>query len=107
MLSSNEKAGTLRFARPTGFSRDLKWPIAVDRTAPHHALHVRLIEAGRAVPRAAVVPHHAFARAPFVGIHSLARRDQCVDLLDQRAAFVVVHAFDFLRMITKEDRLAA
>jgi hypothetical protein len=49
--------------------------VAVDRAAAHHPLVSRLVKAGGAMQRAAVVPHHELARAPGVGINARRRRD--------------------------------
>src|SRR5271170_6874959 len=49
-------------------ARALERPVAVDRAAAHHALRARLVEAGGAVQRAAVVPHHALPLRPGMGI---------------------------------------
>ena len=40
-------------------------------------------------------------------INTRRRRDHYVELLDQRTACFVIHAFDPLRMIAKEYRLAS
>ncbi len=68
--------------------RRSKWLIADDRAAAHHAFQARLVEAGGAVQRAAVVPHYALAWGPTVSIDARLRRDHLVELLDQRASIV-------------------
>src|SRR5690242_8985142 len=81
--------------------------IADDRAAPHDALQARLVESGGAVQRAAVVPHNALAWGPAVRIDARLWCDHPVELLDQRAAFRVIHAFDRLCMVAKENCLAS
>src|SRR4029078_1338460 len=56
--------------------------------------------------RAAVIPHDALAWCPAVSIDARLRCDHLVELLDQRAAFRVIHAFDRLGMIAEENSLA-
>src|SRR6516225_2090966 len=82
-------------------------PVAEDGAAAHHALMAGFVEAGGAMQRAAIVPHHAFARTPLVRINTRRWRDHHVELLDQRAAFLVIHAFNPLGMIAKKYRLAS
>src|SRR5262249_61029176 len=77
------------------------------RAAAHYALEARLVEAGGAMERAAVVPHHALARGPTVSIDAHRRCDHFVELLDQRAAFRVIHAFDRLGMVAEEKSLTS
>src|SRR5580704_9563776 len=80
--------------------------VADDGAAAHHALQARLVEAGGAVQRAAVVPHDALARRPAVRVDPRLRRDRRIDVLDERAPLVVVHALDGFGMVAEENRLA-
>src|SRR5262245_20165827 len=77
------------------------------RAAAHYALEARLVEAGGAMQRATVVPHHALARSPTVSVDAHLRCDHLVELLDQRAAFRVIHAFDRLGMVAEENGLTS
>ena len=81
---------TLHLSRLSTNSAPSKRPIAEDGAAAHHALVVRLVKRSGAMQRAAIVPHHAFARAPMVRIDPPRRRNHRIDLLDQRAAGVVI-----------------
>src|SRR5262245_20325952 len=84
-----------------------KWPVPDDCAATHHTPEARLVEAGGAVQRAAVVPYDALARGPAVGIDASLRRDRLVKFLDQRAAFRIAHAFDRLGVIAEENSFAS
>src|SRR5262245_63513433 len=66
--------------------RRSKGLVAHDRAAPHDALQARLVKAGGAVQRAAVVPHDTLARGPAVRIDTRLRRDRFGTLLDPRSA---------------------
>src|SRR5215469_9562467 len=67
---------------------------------------VGLVEAGGAMQGAAIVPDDALAWAPPVRINAGRWRDHPIDLLDQRTAFVVIHAFNPLGMVAEEYRLS-
>src|SRR5690349_20133835 len=90
-----------------GNKRALKRAIADNGATAHHTLMPSLIETGSSMQGATNVPHDALARVPLVRIDKRWRRDHPVDVLDQRPAFVVIHAFNPLGVIAEEYGLAS
>src|SRR5580704_2323554 len=78
--------------------------IAFQGRAVHQPGVARLVERGRAMLGAAVVPQHRIAVAPAVAIDKAISLREFPEILDQRAAFVGWHAFDVARPTADIER---
>ena len=82
-------------------------PVAVDGAAAHDSLSPRFGGATwRGGPRRGCPPPCTSPRAACVGINRSGGVTAAFDLLDERSAFLVIHAYDVLGMGAQKDRLA-
>ena len=81
--------------------------LAEHRAAPYDAALRGGVVGRRAVHHAAVVPHDQLAGPPAVLVGEVRMDGERIQLLDQRAPFVVRHALDVFRVIAEVQALAA